>query len=147
MKSEAECYSIDDLERDGSTAWEGVRNYQARNFMRDKMAPGDEVLFYHSNGKPSAVYGFACVSGSAHPDKTQFDSKSEYYDGKATPEKPIWFCVDIQYIAHIQEPLSLSVLKNDPQTATMLVCQPGSRLSVQPVSQQHFKYIQQYIQK
>jgi predicted RNA-binding protein with PUA-like domain len=143
MKSEASCYSIDDLHHDKKTAWTGVRNYQARNFMRT-MQLGDEVLFYHSNGtptEPTGVYGIARVSARAHHDETQFDPSDDHYDPKATQDYPIWECVDIQFLKKFHHPVTLSEIKFEPKLAGMMVTQIGSRLSVQPVSEKHFKEI------
>lgn len=143
LKSEASCYSIDDLQKDKKTAWTGIRNYQARNFMRD-MKVGDLVLFYHSNGKPSepaGVYGVAKVCAKAHPDETQFDKKDEHYNPKATREKPIWECVDVQFVKKFVHPVTLSEIKFEPKLSGIMVAQKGSRLSVQPVSERHFNEI------
>ena len=97
MKSEPNTYSIDDLKKDAKTIWDGVRNYQARNFMMRDMQVGDTVLFYHSSADPSGVSGIAKVSRKALPDPTQFDKKSKYYDPKSTKEKPRWYCVEVSY--------------------------------------------------
>jgi predicted RNA-binding protein with PUA-like domain len=143
VKSEASCYRIDDLKRDKKTAWTGVRNYQARNFMQD-MHVGDRVLFYHSNGNPenpTGIYGIAQVTALAHVDSTQFDISDDHYDPKSSPEKPIWYCVDIGFVKKLTQPITLTDLKRDPKTASMMVCQQGSRLSVLPVSEKHFEYI------
>ncbi len=140
MKSEGDCYSIDDLKRDKKTSWGGVRNYQARNFMMRDMQKGDLVLFYHSNSKPSGVYGIAKVVSAAHPDETQFDTKDEHCDPKATREKPIWYCVDVAFIEKFKNPVSLDAMKFDPKLEGMLVRARGSHLSIQPVSEKHFRY-------
>lgn len=140
IKSEADCYSIDDLKRDGSTPWEGVRNYQARNYMRD-MSVGDLALFYHSNSKPLGIAGIARVVQLAHPDETQFRLGDEYYDAKSKRDKPIWECVDFGFMAKFDRVITLGELKLDPNTAGMVVCQTGGRLSVQPVLRKHFDYI------
>lgn len=144
MKSEAECYSIDDLARAGVTSWEGVRNYQARNFMMNEMQIGDQVLFYHSNGttsQPSGVYGIARIATPAHPDHGQFFVNDEHYDPKSTREKPIWYCVDVEYVSKFDNPVPLKVIKNDPELSGIPVAQTGSRLSIQPVSESHFEHI------
>ncbi len=143
MKSEADCYSIADLKRDTVTPWEGVRNYQARNYMQ-QMSVGDVVFFYHSNGTkehPTGIYGVARVSASAHPDKTQFIQKGEYYEPRATIEKPVWYCVDVSYGTTWKQPLSLAEIKVDPNLSGIIVAQKGSRLSVQPVSETHARYL------
>ncbi len=141
MKSEAESYGIDHLKKDKKTIWSGVRNYQARNFMQD-MKVGDQVLFYHSNSKPTGIVGLAKVVAKAHPDPTQFDRKSDYFEPRATKDKPVWFCVNVAFVRKFKEPLNLDQIKFDPRLAGMRVREPGgSRLSVQPVSEKHFKYI------
>jgi predicted RNA-binding protein with PUA-like domain len=140
MKSEPEVYSIDDLERDGTEPWEGVRNYQARNFMRE-MAVGDLVLFYHSNAKPPGVAGVCRVSRAAYPDETQFDAKSAYYDPKSKKADPRWSMVDVTFVEKFDEEVSLQALKDDPALAGMRVTEKGSRLSVQPVDKKHFKRV------
>lgn len=138
MKSEPDVYSIDQLRKDKTTWWEGVRNYQARNFMMKDMQVGDAVLFYHSNAEPPGVAGLARVSKIAEPDKTQFDKKSEYFDPKATKEKPNWYCVQVEYVDRFTEIVSLADLRANEKLADMLVLQKGSRLSVQPVDKKHY---------
>lgn len=141
MKTEADCYSIDDLKRDKTTPWNGVRNYQARNFMRDNMNIGDRVLLYHSNGNPSGIAGIGKVSSAPHPDASQFDKNDEHYDPKSKSENPTWICIDVGFVKKFKQLISLPDLKTDPTTATMMVCQKGSRLSIQPVSERHYNYI------
>lgn len=138
MKSEPEVYSIDHLKKDKTTLWTGVRNYQARNFMWKEMKLGDLVLFYHSNANPSGVAGLAQVSREATPDPTQLDKKSEYYDPKATVEKPIWYCVQVKFMKKFEQVLSLEELRGHKALATMLVLKKGQRLSVQPVSEKEY---------
>lgn len=140
MKSEPDVYSIDDLRRDGSECWEGVRNYQARNFMRE-MAQGDLALFYHSNAKPPGVAGICKISRAAYPDDTQFNKKSKYYDPKSKKEDPRWSMVDVAFLEKFDEVVSLEALKGDPKLEGMRVIQKGSRLSVQPVDKAHFKRV------
>lgn len=140
IKSEAAMYSIDDLKRDTRSAWTGVRNYQARNFMRDSMHVGDLCLFYHSNAEPG-IYGIAKVASNPHADETALDKKDEHYDPKSTKENPIWMCVDIQFVKKLKLPVTLLELKADPNLKGMLVREKGSRLSIQPVSEKHFTYI------
>jgi predicted RNA-binding protein with PUA-like domain len=142
IKSEADCYSIDDFKKDRKAAWSGIRNYQARNFMRDGMKKGDLVLFYHSSSDPNAVVGVAKVSKEAFPDETQFKKGDEYYDPKATKEKPIWMNVEVEYVETFDRPVTLAEIKNRPDLKGMMLTQPGSRLSVQPVSEKHFKIIE-----
>lgn len=138
MKSEPNVYSLDDLKREGSTCWEGVRNYQARNFMRDDMSVGDGVLYYHSRVAPIGIAGLARVCKESYPDHEQFDQDSKYYDPKATEEKPRWFMVDLEYVRHFAETLSLEQLKEADNLDGMLVTQKGQRLSIQPVEQEHW---------
>ena len=140
MKSEPDVYSIDDLRRDGTEHWEGVRNYQARNFMRD-MAEGDLALFYHSNAKPPGVAGICRIVREAYPDPTQFDRKSEYYDPKSNKDDPRWSMVDVEFVEKFAEEVSLQTLKDEPALEEMRVTQKGSRLSVQPVEKKHFKKV------
>ncbi len=147
LKSEGDCYSIDDLKRDKLTAWTGIRNYQARNFMRDDMKKGDLALFYHSSSKPNGVYGIAKVVAEAHADDTQFDRKDDHYDSASKKEEPRWVCVDIGFVRKFKEPVSLEEIKYDPNLEGMMVRQQGSRLSVQPVSENHFKYIAEALSK
>ena len=141
MKSEPTSYSIDDLVRDKRTSWNGVRNYQARNFMKE-MAKGDRVLFYHSNTDPNEVMGIAEVVREAYPDDAALDKRSHYYDPKATKEKPIWEMVDIAFVKKFREPVTLAQIKRDPKFEGMVLIQKGSRLSVQPVSKSHFDLLQ-----
>ncbi len=140
IKSEPDVFSIDDLARVGREPWTGVRNYQARNFMWKEMQPGDTALFYHSNAKPPGIAGVAKVAGSPFPDATQFDPKSEYFDPKATRENPRWWVVDFEFVGKFTELLPLEKIKADPLLAGMMVCQPGTRLSITPVDPVHFKH-------
>ena len=135
MKSEPEVFSIADLKR------EGVRNYQARNFMQKDMQVGDKVLFYHSNASPSGVAGLAEVSALAVPDPTQFDKKSEYHEPKAHSEKPIWYCVEVKFVQQFARVLSLEELKHQAVLQDMLLMKKGQRLSVQPVTDKEFTHI------
>lgn len=139
MKSEPDVYSIDDLERDGSTFWEGVRNYKARNNMRE-MKIGDEVIFYHSNAKPPAAVGIARVCKEAYPDKFQFDKKSKYYDARSDPDDPRWDLVDIEFVAKFDHPVPLKDVKDDPNLRDMELVRYG-RLSVQSVKKKEFDYV------
>lgn len=144
MKSEGSCYSIDDLKKDKKVAWEGVRNFQARNFMMKDMKKGDTVFFYHSNGKgesPTGIYGLAKVTSSAHPDESQFNPKDEHYDPKSKKQNPTWYCVDVSFVKKFKEPIALSYVKIDPHLVGIMVAQGGSRLSIQPVSEKHGKYL------
>ncbi len=141
MKSEPDVFSIDDLKRNKTTLWEGVRNYQARNFMMKDMAIGDKVLFYHSNAEPPGIAGVATVSRLAVPDPLQFDKKSEYYDKKATQEKPIWYCVEVKFLEKFKSLFSLAEIKADEKLKNMMVIQKGSRLSITPVDKKDFDHI------
>ena len=125
MKSEPGDYSIDDLKRDKKIPWDGVRNYQARNFMRDEMEIGDQVIFYHSNANPPHIAGFAQVASKSYPDATQFDKKSKYYDAKSTKENPRWMLVDISYVNTCKQILSLSDIKADSKLDGIRVAQKG----------------------
>jgi len=133
LKSEPNTYSIDDLQRDGTTYWSGVRNFQARNFMRDRMRIGDGILFYHSNVPPVGIAGFAEVVRVGYPDHTAWDPKDGHYDPKSQPDNPIWFMVDIRYIRHCRTVVTLTQMKAHPALQKMAVVQRGTRLSVQPV--------------
>ncbi len=141
MKSEPDAYSIEQLQKDKTTLWEGVRNYQARNFMTQQMQVGDQVLFYHSNCKPPAIVGLAEISKPAVADPSAFDKKSEYYEPKATLERPIWECVEVKFIEKFANPMSLEIIKQDSKLASMLVLKKGQRLSIQPVIKNDFEYI------
>lgn len=142
MKSEPSSFSIDDLMRapDQTTCWDGVRNYQARNFMRS-MAVGDHVLFYHSNADPPAVVGVAKVVKTAYPDQTQFDKKDTHYDPDSNPFQPRWDMVDIRYVRTFPRPVTLDELRKDRKLKGMVLLQKGSRLSVQPVTPIEWKHI------
>lgn len=139
MKSEPDVFSIDQLKKDKTTWWTGVRNYTARNFMQS-MQIGDTVLFYHSNAEPSGVIGLAEVSQLAAPDELQFDKKSEYYAEKATKEKPIWYCTEIKYISKFDQLVSLDQIKRDSKLKNMELLRQG-RLSVSPVTEAEYKHI------
>lgn len=141
MKSEPDVYSIDNLAKDKKTWWEGVRNYQARNFMTQQMKVGDTVLFYHSNAEPPGIAGIAKVSHLAKPDETQFNKKSDYFEPRATNEKPVWQCVQVEFVEKFDELIPLEKLKNNKSLDSMLVLKKGQRLSIQPVTDQEFKVI------
>lgn len=134
LKSEPEVFSIEDLKKQKRTGWEGVRNYQARNFLRDDLKLGDLVFFYHSNSDPSGIAGIARVCREGHPDPTQFEKKSEYFDPKATKEKPIWCQVEVEFVEAFPQVIPLERLRGEKALAKMLLLQKGSRLSVMPVS-------------
>lgn len=141
MKTEPDVYSIDTLQKDKKTWWEGVRNYQARNFMQS-MQVGDTVLFYHSSCEVPGIAGIGKISHTAEPDQAQFDKKSEYYEPAATKEKPRWFCSQVQFVKKLKEVVALEELRKHKALDKMVLLQRGSRLSVQPVSEAEFKYIE-----
>ncbi len=141
MKSEPNTYSIYDLKKSGKDLWDGVRNYQARNFMMKDMQIDDEVLFYHSNANPPAVVGLALVSKKAVPDATAFDSKSQYYDPLSTKQKPRWYCVEVKFKALFKNSIPLQKLKGEKKLSKMLLLQKGQRLSVLPVTKQEYMHI------
>jgi predicted RNA-binding protein with PUA-like domain len=141
MKCEPEAYTIEDLERDGVTTWEGVRNFQARNSMRDDMKVGDGVLFYASNAEPSGVTGVAEIAREAYPDPYAFEQGHHYYDPKSDPENPTWYMVDIRFVEKFPEIVPLAALKEARGLKDMVVTQKGSRLSVQPVTKKEFEIV------
>ena len=139
MKSEPDVYSIDDLERDGSTSWEGIRNYKARNNMKD-MKVGDEILFYHSNASPPGVAGLARVAKEAYPDHFAFEPGHKYHDPKSDEDEPRWFMVDIEFVAKAPEFVSLTAIKEDGKLSDMELVRYG-RLSVQSVKKNEFQHV------
>ena len=141
MKCEPCAYSIDDLRKNKTSMWEGVRNYQARNFMRDQMKKGAIAFFYHSNAKPSGIVGLMEVVKESYPDHTAFDPNSKYFDPKSTQEKPTWFMVDVQFLKKFPNTISLSDLREIKNLKDMMVLKKGSRLSIQPVKEVEFKTI------
>ncbi len=141
FKSEPNAYSIDDLARDGTEPWDGIRNYQVRNMIRDDMSVGDRILFYHSNAKPPAVVGVAEIMSDAYPDPTAFDQDSKYFDPKSDPDNPRWLLVDVRYVSHLERHVSLSEMKDDPELVGMAALAKGSRLSILPVDDTHFEHI------
>ena len=141
MKSEPSTYSIADLKRDRTTYWSGVRNYQARNFMRDQMRIGDGVLFYHSNVEPVGIAGRAEVVKAGYPDHTAWDKKNKYYDSKSLSDRPIWFMVDIRFAQVCREVITLERLKEISALKTMAVLRKGNRLSITPVTSEEWGII------
>ena len=141
IKSEPSDYSFDDLtnEEDGVSEWDGVRNYQARNNMQ-AMKVGDEVLFYHSQAKPTAVVGLAAVVEEAYPDDTAWDPDAEHPDPRSTPDKPLWFMVDIQAKERLGRPVTLKEIRNTPGLEDMVLVK-NSRLSVQPVTEEEWRIV------
>jgi predicted RNA-binding protein with PUA-like domain len=141
MKSEPAAFSIDDLKRKKREPWDGVRNYQARNFMRDGMRPGDQVFFYHSNSNPPGIVGIAQIDTDAYPDPSQFDPNSKYFDPGSSRDKPRWMLVDVKFVKKLKRTISLEELKADKALAEMPLLRKGNRLSVMPVDAAHWKYI------
>ncbi|MEM9068052.1 MAG: EVE domain-containing protein [Myxococcota bacterium] len=140
MKSEPDVFSIDDLAGETPAEWEGVRNYQARNYMRE-MKKGDLVLFYHSNAKPSGVAGVAKIEGEARPDPHQFDPKSPYFDAKSKKEEPRWDLVDVGFVEKLDRVIPLAELKAEAKLEGMFVIRKGMRISVTPVEKKHFQHV------
>ena len=141
MKSEPDAYGIDDLERDRREPWDGIRNYQARNMMRDDMKIGDKVFFYHSNCKDVGVVGVMKVASKPYPDPTQFDPESNYYDPKSNPDDPRWCLVDVQFVKKLKRTISLAEIKAHPGLDDMILVRKGNRLSIMPVSDDHWNLI------
>jgi predicted RNA-binding protein with PUA-like domain len=141
FKSEPESYSFEQLARDRRTFWHGVRNYQARNLLRDDIAVDDGILFYHSNAKPMVIAGVAKVVKAGYPDHTQFDANSDYHDPDSDPADPRWYMVDIECVAPMREPLTREQLKSVRDLDEMVLLQRGSRLSVQPVTKSEWRTI------
>ncbi len=140
VKSEADVYPLDQLEQDGRTPWTGIRNYEARNLMGDRMSDGDLVLYYHSNASPPGIVGLARVRGESYPDPTQFDPQGAYHDPKSSPENPRWWLVDLEFVERFARFLPLSELKEEEELSDMVLLR-RSRLSVQPVTPREFEHI------
>src|SRR5678815_2375835 len=141
MKCEPAAYTIDDLARDGRTSWEGVRNYQARNFMRDDMREGDPVLFYASNAEPSGVTGLAVIARAGYPDHFALKKGHKYFDEAGSADAPVWYMVDIAFVERFPAVVPLETLKSTPGLEKMMVTQKGSRLSVQPVTASEYEIV------
>ncbi len=141
LKSDAESYSFGDLKRDGSTAWTGVRNYQARNYMRDDMKPGDKAFFYHSNTDIPGIVGVCEIASTSFPDDMAFDPKDSHFDPKSTNEKPIWCAVEVKYVKHFKNPITLEELRKLEGLEKMVILQKGSRLSITPVTEGEWKVV------
>lgn len=141
MKSEPDVFGIDDLERVGTEPWDGVRNYQARNMMRDQMQVGDQVFFYHSNTKVPGIVGVMEVARAGYPDHTAFDPEGKYYDPKSDPENPRWYMVDVRFVRKLRRNISLDELKEQVPLADMALVRRGNRLSVMPVTAEQWEYI------
>lgn len=141
MKSEPDCYSIDDMARDGVGMWEGCRNYTVRNFFRDKFSPGDQAFFYHSSCDPAGIVGIMEVATTGYPDPTQFDPEHEYYDPKSMQENPRWMTVDMKFGSKLDSIITLADMRTIPELSSMLVLQRGQRLSVMPVTPVEWKLV------
>ncbi|MEX1267062.1 MAG: EVE domain-containing protein [Woeseia sp.] len=141
MKSEPDAYSIDDLASDGTEPWDGIRNYQARNMMRDDMKMGDKAFFYHSSCKVPAIVGIMKIASSPYPDPTQFDRRSKYYDSKSTEDDPRWMLVDVAFDRKLKRPITLEEIKKHPGLDDFLLTKRGNRLSIFPVDKKHWDLI------
>ena len=141
MKSEPDTYSIDDLQSFGVDHWDGIRNYQVRNFFRDQMQVGEQAFFYHSNCKEPGIVGTMEIVSKAYPDHTAFDPSEKYFDSKSDPENPRWLMVDVRYIRHLDRMITLGELRQQKQIADMKLLQRGNRLSVLPLSKMEWQYI------
>lgn len=143
FKSEPSCFSIDDLEKKPRQVayWDGVRNYQARNMLRDQIKKGDQVFFYHSSCSPPGIAGIAEVVKEGYPDFTAWDIQSDHFDSKSTPEKPLWYMVDIKLIKKFSQLIPLGHLKKNSQLKKMVILRPGNRLSITPVTSEEWKAI------
>ena len=141
MKSEHETYSIDDLKEFKTDHWDGIRNYQVRNFFRDQMKVGDKAFFYHSNCKEPGIVGLMEIASKAYPDHTAFDSKEKYFDAKSDPENPRWLMLDVKYIRHTKRNITLSELREHESIKDMRLLQKGNRLSVIPMTKNEWDYI------
>ena len=141
MKTEPDVCSISDLEKSKTQCWDGVRNYQARNYMMNDMQVGDKILFYHSSAEVIGVAGLAEVSRAAYPDHTQFDKKSEYYDPKATKENPRWYMVDVKFEKKFKKVVTLEDIKNHPDLTGLTILKKGNRLSITPASKEEYEII------
>ena len=141
MKNEPEDYGIDDLKKDKTEHWDGIRNYQVRNMIRDDMSIGDMAFFYHSNCEIPGIYGLMTINSKAYPDHTAFDKKAKYYDIKSDKNKPAWLMVDVKYKRKLQKIITLKELKSKKELSEMRVVQKGNRLSITEVSKKDWEYI------
>jgi predicted RNA-binding protein with PUA-like domain len=141
FKSEPDVYSIDDLARDKTEPWNGIRNYQVRNMIRDDMNAGDQIIFYHSSCKVPGAAGIARIAGKSRPDPLQFDSSSDYFDAKSNIEDPRWLLVDIEFVRKFKRVITLAELKEHPGLDDFVLTRRGNRLSIFPVSNPHWKII------
>lgn len=141
MKSEPDVYSIDDLQRDGQEMWDSIRNYQARNMMRDDMRIGDPIFFYHSSCNEPGVVGIAEVASKPYPDPVQFDKQSRYFDAKSDPDNPRWILVDVKFVRKLKRNVTLTEIKAEKGLADMILTRKGNRLSIMPVEKKHWDKI------
>ena len=141
MKSEPDCYGIQHLEKEGTGMWEGCRNYQVRNYLRDQMKPGDLAFFYHSNANPMGIVGIMEIVGETYPDPTQFDPKSRYFDAKSTKENPRWYVRDVKFVRRLKRCISLSELKSTPGLEDMMVTKKGLMFSITPVKDAEWEIV------
>jgi predicted RNA-binding protein with PUA-like domain len=141
MKSEPDAYSIDDLKRDRRVPWDGIRNYQVRNMIRDEMQQGDKAFFYHSSCDVPAIVGLMKIASRPYADPTQFDSRSRYFDPKSTKDEPRWFLVDVAFERKLKRPITLQELKEHPALSGFRLTRRGNRLSVFPVSEDHWNLV------
>ena len=143
INSEPDAFSIDDLENapGGKEHWDGIRNYQARNFMRDKMEIGDKAFFYHSNCKEPGIVGLCEVVSGAYPDHTAFDPNEKYFDAKSDPDNPRWLLRDVKFVRKLKRTIGLREMKEYPELAEFRLVQRGNRLSIMPVDEEHWNFI------
>ena len=139
MKSEPDAYSIDDLARDGREPWDGIRNYQARNMMRDDMRVGDEVFFYHSNCKEPGIVGIMKIASDPYPDPTQFDRKSNYFDAKSSKDNPRWLLRDVEFVRKLKRTITLAEIRETKGLDGLILTRKGNRLSIMPIEKKHWK--------
>ena len=139
MKSEPDAYSIDDLARDGREPWDGIRNYQARNMMRDDMKIGDEVFFYHSNCKEPGIVGIMKIASDPYPDPTQFDRKSNYFDAKSSKDDPRWLLRDVEFVRKLKRTITLAEIRETKGLDGLILTRKGNRLSIMPIEKKHWK--------
>ena len=140
LKTDPACFSLDDLKKckNQTTCWDGVRNYQARNFIRDEMKSGDDVLFYYSQSQPNAVFGICTIVKEAYPDPSQFNPKDKHYFPSSDPANPPWYAVDIKFVKEFKKTVSLSDIKGNSKLKNMRLIQRGNRLSVMPETKEEF---------
>ena len=141
MKNEPEAFSIDDLARVKVEPWDGIRNYQVRNFIRDEMSIHDQAFFYHSSCKVPGIFGLMEICSEVYPDHTAFDPSEFYYDPRSKPENPTWLMRDVKFISKLDEPVTLRELRQHPELEGMRVLQKGNRLSITPVDKMHWDFI------